>query len=436
MSGHGARRPLTRSQSLALREVPLHLIRPGRIAKVMRRFVLIALGGLLGLAAVACEDEARPPTTAHSAPPAKPAEVREEPRLSPGEIAGRAAASVVVVETPEALGAGFVAPGGRVVTCFHVVAGAQSVTVRTADGARHSVTSVASYDPRVDVAVLIVPNLTAPSLRFGDSGDIEVGDGVTVIGHPEGLEDTVSTGIVSQVRERGGVRQFQITAPISHGSSGGPMFNEFGQVVGIARSGLSSGQALNFATPGKYIRALLKRRNDSRSIAQFASLTRPPAPAQAQSSPIPPTPRPSFPGTVAGFSFGMTNAQLARLCPQGWSDQAMAECPSPPVLPFAIEKVLMSLAYGRVTSVNLMLAPGSFGDVARALTDKYGTPSALLEWRNGKWRSTAEFTKQTRVAIQWDFEHGSFIRLGEAHDKKPFAAFVSARKIEIEEGSY
>jgi hypothetical protein len=114
----------------------------------------------------------------------------------------------------------------------------------------------------------------------------------------------------------------------------------------------------------------------------------------------------------------------------------MAECPRPPVEPFPIEKVLISLAYGRVTSVSLLLPSASLTDVARALVEKYGTPNVTLEWRDGKWRATKAWPTETRGAMQWDFDRGSFIRLGQAEDMRPFAAFVNAVKGEVEEDSY
>jgi len=83
-----------------------------------------------------------------------------------------------------------------------------------------------------------------------------VGEEVIVLGNPRGLEGSVSTGIVSAFREIGGAHYLQITAPISPGSSGGPVFSANGQVVGITTATVSRGQNLNFALGANVLRAL------------------------------------------------------------------------------------------------------------------------------------------------------------------------------------
>jgi len=77
------------------------------------------------------------------------------------------------------------------------------------------------------------------------------------IGNPLSLESTVSNGIVSGIRSDEGRRLLQITTPISHGSSGGPLFNMFGQVVGITSAALVGGENLNFAIPINDVKSLL-----------------------------------------------------------------------------------------------------------------------------------------------------------------------------------
>jgi S1-C subfamily serine protease len=79
------------------------------------------------------------------------------------------------------------------------------------------------------------------------------------MGNPEGMMGTFSEGIVSALRDSKGSHLIQITAPISHGSSGGPVFNVYGQVIGISKSIWASGQNLNFAVPASEIDVLLKR---------------------------------------------------------------------------------------------------------------------------------------------------------------------------------
>lgn len=88
----------------------------------------------------------------------------------------------------------------------------------------------------------------------------KVGEAIAVIGSPLALKGTVSTGIISAVRElKGGQKLLQITAPISEGSSGSPVFNRKGEVIGVASFHLAEGQNLNFAVPVNALKALLKQ---------------------------------------------------------------------------------------------------------------------------------------------------------------------------------
>jgi len=86
-------------------------------------------------------------------------------------------------------------------------------------------------------------------LNIGDESEIGVGDLIYVLGSPEGLESTFSQGNISGTRRLDGRSLIQITAPISHGSSGGPVLNSAGEVIGIAVGALRAGQNLNFAIP-------------------------------------------------------------------------------------------------------------------------------------------------------------------------------------------
>jgi len=93
-----------------------------------------------------------------------------------------------------------------------------------------------------------------PVLPLGDSDQVRPGDSVLAIGHPLGLEDTVSNGLISAVREvHAGLQVLQISAPIAPGSSGGPLFNERGEVIGVATAVSTTGQNLNFGLPSKYV---------------------------------------------------------------------------------------------------------------------------------------------------------------------------------------
>src|SRR5665811_1225006 len=92
-----------------------------------------------------------------------------------------------------------------------------------------------------------------------DSSDaVRAGDSVLAIGHPLGLEDTVSNGLISAVRHvHANLDVLQVSAPIAPGSSGGPLFNDRGEVIGVATAFMNAGQNLNFGLPSKYVKELV-----------------------------------------------------------------------------------------------------------------------------------------------------------------------------------
>jgi S1-C subfamily serine protease len=96
------------------------------------------------------------------------------------------------------------------------------------------------------------------TLELGDSGNLKIGQPVFVVGNPQGLEGTFSNGLVSSIRRFGDDYLVQMTAPISLGSSGGPVLNDEGKVVGVSVGMLQHGQNLNFAIPSEYLANLLK----------------------------------------------------------------------------------------------------------------------------------------------------------------------------------
>lgn len=195
---------------------------------------------------------AKPATTAPAAQP-----------MTPAQIAEKALPSVVHVKTSKIAGTGFVVwNDGRVVTNFHVLAGAAEdgrVTVVLPDSKEAHFVEVLAADPDHDLAILRVPQARGiPALKLADSDAVKPGEAVVAIGHPLGLGNTVSNGIVSAVRDLGdGVRLIQVSAPISEGSSGGPIFNDRGEVIGVATAFATQGQNLNFGVPSNDIKPLL-----------------------------------------------------------------------------------------------------------------------------------------------------------------------------------
>lgn len=182
-------------------------------------------------------------------------------------IADRALPSVAAIRTFDAggeeiaQGSGFVvAPGRYLVTNYHVIEGAKSAEARLATEAGWiRVVGVVRHDAGRDIAVLrLDAPRPLPALPLGSVADLAVGDPVVAVGSPLGLEGTVSEGIVSAVRNLEGVgRIVQTTAPISPGSSGGPLLDAAGRVVGINTLLVVSGQNLNFAVPADWVAGLL-----------------------------------------------------------------------------------------------------------------------------------------------------------------------------------
>lgn len=157
-------------------------------------------------------------------------------------------------------GSGFVVSSeGKVVTNYHVVEGAKSAIIKFPNGAFYLIEGLIASDPDKDIAILKASGKDLPFVPLGDSDLTEVGEEVVAIGSPLALEATVSSGIISAIRElkEGGMHVFQTTAPISPGSSGGALFNLRGEVIGITTFQTLRGQNLNFAIPIRYARSLL-----------------------------------------------------------------------------------------------------------------------------------------------------------------------------------
>lgn len=151
-------------------------------------------------------------------------------------------------------GTGFLVAGGKIVTNYHVVKGG---SVRIDLGAIKVPAKIEKVDIVNDLAVLSVEaDISSEPLHFVATSPAP-GDTVYAIGNPEGLEKSISVGIVSGVREMDGRKLIQISSPISHGSSGGPILNSNGEVVAVAVGILDGGQNLNFAIPAAMVQQLL-----------------------------------------------------------------------------------------------------------------------------------------------------------------------------------
>jgi tetratricopeptide (TPR) repeat protein len=162
---------------------------------------------------------------------------------------------------PMGIGSGFIVrEDGVIVTNYHVVNMASDIKIKIGYKVR-DVEGLLYVDPENDIAIIKVEGKDYPKVRIGDANKAQVGEKVYVIGSPQGLENTISEGILSGIREIDRERKIlQMTAAISPGSSGGPVFNSRGEVIGIATFLIAETQNLNFAMPVNLIMAGLSRK--------------------------------------------------------------------------------------------------------------------------------------------------------------------------------
>lgn len=224
------------------------------------------LGFLAALAFAACarpSPPAKPPTPPRgiadaTAPPPAPSPPLSAP-LSPADIAAHALPAVVTIRTAGSLGTGFVVRSdGWIATNMHVIVGGPRVKVTLRGDRELDVVELLAASPEYDLALVRVEAHGLPFLSLGDSDAMRPGDPVVAIGNPLGLEDTVSNGLISARRKVDGGEVLQISAPIAPGSSGGPIFNDRGEVIGIATAILQGGQNINFGVPVRYLAPMIK----------------------------------------------------------------------------------------------------------------------------------------------------------------------------------
>jgi S1-C subfamily serine protease len=238
-----------------------------------RRAIIVAaaIGGLLGPARLAPQAQglarqAQGPAAAST-------------RYTVPELARAMSPAVVFIGNVnrkgevESIGSGFIVdPNGTIVTNYHVIEGASALQVKTLDGEIYDRVDVVDHDQRRDLAVIKIRAFKPlPTVTLSDES-VEPGEDAVAIGNPKGLEHTISAGIVSAFRQAEGYRLIQISVPISPGSSGGPLFNLRGKVIGITSSGVvaEGAQNLNFAVPIDYVRPLLAAGATPIPIAEFS----------------------------------------------------------------------------------------------------------------------------------------------------------------------
>jgi V8-like Glu-specific endopeptidase len=176
---------------------------------------------------------------------------------------------------PLALGSGFFVRPGIIATNLHVIEGAARGWAKVVgQNTKSEIEGTVGTDEGKDLALVRVGNETAQPLALGDSAQVSAGDPVLVVGNPRGLEGTLSQGIVSAVRTIESEAFLQVTAPISPGSSGGPVLDGQGRVIGVAVATLQGGQNLNFAVPVSRLSALLARMSSLRPLTTITAQRR------------------------------------------------------------------------------------------------------------------------------------------------------------------
>ncbi len=157
-----------------------------------------------------------------------------------------------------ATGSGFnIEEGGVIATNFHVISGASSIKCTFDNNTSYEVDYILNYNPLKDIALLHLKDAKdLPVVKLSDSDKVELAEEVLAIGNPMELQNTVSDGIISGIRNFYGINYIQTTASISSGSSGGPLFNSNGNVIGITSMTLMGAQNINFAIPINYVKKL------------------------------------------------------------------------------------------------------------------------------------------------------------------------------------
>ena len=193
------------------------------------------------------------------------------------DIAEKALAATVYLEMKDTngktlgIGSGFFVKPNLIATNYHVIEGAAKGTAKLVGKfTRYKIEGVTATDKTNDLAILKVTAYSIRPLSLGDSDKVRIGETVYVAGNPKGLEGTFSDGIISSQRDMLTKERLQMTAPISPGSSGGPVLNKKGEVIGVSFAGHPAldAQNLNFAIPSKYLKKLLKQQKPAKPLSQ------------------------------------------------------------------------------------------------------------------------------------------------------------------------
>ena len=134
-----------------------------------------------------------------------------------------------------------------IATCYHVVNGATSITVKDSSGNEYKIEGIIDYSESLDIAIL--KSSKKGKMLNLDANLPSPGTNIYPLGNPMGLNFSFTNGMVSQIQNIGGTNIIQFSAPVSPGNSGGPLLSDNGKVLGIVSSYFTKGQNLNFAVP-------------------------------------------------------------------------------------------------------------------------------------------------------------------------------------------
>lgn len=222
----------------------------------------------------------------------------------------------------------FVSANGLLLTDYHVISGGATVIAKTPTGATYTLKAIRDASQQSDVAMLEFYAKDVLHLNLGSGTKAVEGQRVLVIGNPEGLEGTVSDGIISAFRENRSM--IQITAPISPGSSGSPVIDESGNAIGIATQIYKEGQNLNFAITMEMVIAALAMSHQAEATPTPFVTAATPAPSPVVAA----TPTPSAAGSSAegyfnrafqevnsgNYRTGLTDYNEAIRLKPGWAE--------------------------------------------------------------------------------------------------------------------
>jgi S1-C subfamily serine protease len=185
--------------------------------------------------------------------------------FDPAAITKKVAPAVVLIKgvtnDGEVLGTGFIiSSDGKIATNLHVIKDLRKAGVQLASGEKFDSFSILAFDQRKDIAIIKIPGFDLPSVPLGNSNSVQVGEQVLMVGSPLGLQGTVTTGVISSVRDDpsgGGFKVLQTDAAANPGNSGGPLVNRQSEVIGILTFKIKASENLNFAIPVNHLRGLV-----------------------------------------------------------------------------------------------------------------------------------------------------------------------------------